>query len=69
VVPGNDKGGADMLFAAPASVASQKRDEAYRLAIASDDRLFHYYLYDWHNESGYQERLLDVSAAYSRSGD
>lgn len=46
-----------------ASSAGQKRDEAYSLAIASDDELFHYYLYDWHVSRNLQEQLLEVSSA------
>jgi nuclear pore complex protein Nup155 len=38
-----------------------KRDEAYALAIASDDELFHFYLYDWHVSRHLQEQLLEVS--------
>ena len=37
-----------------------RRDEAYSLAIASDDELFHFYLYDWHVARGLQEQLLEV---------
>ncbi|WWC87143.1 uncharacterized protein L201_002029 [Kwoniella dendrophila CBS 6074] len=47
----------------PAS-ATQKRDEAYALAIASDDELFHFYLYDWHVERGLQEQLLEFDTPY-----
>jgi nuclear pore complex protein Nup155 len=38
----------------------QKRDEAYALAIASDDELFHFYLYDWHVARHLSEQLLEV---------
>ncbi|WRT64996.1 uncharacterized protein IL334_001937 [Kwoniella shivajii] len=44
--------------------ATQKRDEAYALAIASDDELFHFYLYDWHVERGLQEQLLEFDTPY-----
>lgn len=43
-----------------AATATQSRNEAYALAIASDDELFHFYLYDWHVERGLQEQLLEV---------
>ena len=44
-----------------AGPAMAKRDEAYSLAINSDDELFHYYLYDWHVARGLQEQVLEVS--------
>ncbi|WVQ69011.1 uncharacterized protein L199_007223 [Kwoniella botswanensis] len=47
-----------------ASSATQKRDEAYALAIASDDELFHFYLYDWHVDRGLQEQLLEFDTPY-----
>nr|XP_018265732.1 nuclear pore complex protein Nup155 [Kwoniella dejecticola CBS 10117]OBR87890.1 nuclear pore complex protein Nup155 [Kwoniella dejecticola CBS 10117] len=47
-----------------AASATQKRDEAYALAIASDDELFHFYLYDWHVERGLQEQLLEFDTPY-----
>ncbi|WVR04455.1 hypothetical protein IAU60_001458 [Kwoniella sp. DSM 27419] len=47
-----------------ASNATQKRDEAYSLAIASDDELFHYYMYDWHVKRGLQEQLLEFDTPY-----
>lgn len=37
------------------------RDEAYGLAIASDDELFHYYLYDWTIMLNRADQLLEVS--------
>ena len=43
-----------------ASAATSKRDEAYSLAINSDDELFHTYLYDWHVTRHLQEQLLEV---------
>lgn len=43
-----------------AATATQNRNEAYALAIASDDELFHFYLYDWQVERGLQEQLLEV---------
>ena len=43
-----------------ASSATTKRDEAYTLAISSDDELFHAYLYDWHVARRLQEQLLEV---------
>ncbi|WWD22088.1 hypothetical protein CI109_106577 [Kwoniella shandongensis] len=46
------------------SAAIQKRDEAYALAIASDDELFHFYLYDWHVKRGLQEQLLEFDTPY-----
>lgn len=38
-----------------------RRDEAYAMAINSDDELFHRYLYDWHVNRGLAEQLLEVS--------
>ncbi|KAK8846777.1 hypothetical protein IAR55_005865 [Kwoniella newhampshirensis] len=46
------------------SGAVTKRDEAYALAIASDDELFHFYLYDWHVKRGLQEQLLEFDTPY-----
>jgi nuclear pore complex protein Nup155 len=40
--------------------ASRLRDEAYALAIASDDELFHFYLYDWIVALGRSDNLLEV---------
>lgn len=44
-----------------AGATVQRRDEAYALAIASDDELFHFYLYDWHVARHLSEQLLEVS--------
>lgn len=44
-----------------------KRDEAYSIAIASDDELFHYYLYDWQVKAGRAEQLLDYDTPYIES--
>ena len=44
--------------------AARKRNEAYSLAIASDDELFHYYLYDWTVARGMHENLLEVGFPY-----
>ena len=41
--------------------AEAKRDDAYSLAINSDDELFHFYLYDWQVATNRQEQLLEVS--------
>lgn len=43
-----------------ASDAEEQRAEAYALALASDDELFHFYLYDWHVARNLSEQLLDV---------
>ncbi|KIR29674.1 nuclear pore complex protein Nup155 [Cryptococcus deuterogattii LA55] len=47
-----------------AATATQSRNEAYALAIASDDELFHFYLYDWHVERGLQEQLLEFDTPF-----
>ncbi|TYJ54289.1 hypothetical protein B9479_005048 [Cryptococcus floricola] len=44
--------------------ATQNRNDAYARAIASDDELFHFYLYDWHVERGLQEQLLEFDTPY-----
>ncbi|EIW68747.1 hypothetical protein TREMEDRAFT_63207 [Tremella mesenterica DSM 1558] len=47
-----------------AASAGQKRNEAYAMAIASDDELFHFYLYDWHVVRGLHEQLLEFDTPY-----
>jgi hypothetical protein len=49
------------------ATVAQQRDEAYALAIASEDELFHFYLYDWHVSRDLQEQLLEVSISGSKS--
>lgn len=41
--------------------AAARRDEAYRIAIDSNDELFHFRLYDWIIQSHRPEQFLDVS--------
>lgn len=48
-----------------ATGAIRIRDEAYGLAISSDDELFHFYLYDWISALGRADQLLDVSSMSS----
>jgi nuclear pore complex protein Nup155 len=50
----------DLLLTIVAGATIQRRDEAYALAIASDDELFHFYLYDWHVARHLSEQLLEV---------
>ena len=44
--------------------AATIRDEAYALAIQSDDELFHFYLYDWIVEMGRPEQLLEFDTPF-----
>ncbi|KAK4686014.1 hypothetical protein P7C73_g4121, partial [Tremellales sp. Uapishka_1] len=46
------------------STAIQKRDEAYGIAIASEDELFHFYLYDWHVSRNLQDQLLEFDTPF-----
>ncbi|KAL7424377.1 hypothetical protein Q5752_000059 [Cryptotrichosporon argae] len=55
----------DRAIASGASDAAMRvRDEAYALAIASDDELFHFYLYDWHVARGRSDQLLEFDTPY-----
>lgn len=51
------------LFLTAATDATRIRDEAYALAIGSDDELFHFYLYDWTVALGRSDQLLEVGEA------
>ncbi|ORX34408.1 Non-repetitive/WGA-negative nucleoporin C-terminal-domain-containing protein [Kockovaella imperatae] len=44
--------------------AEAKRDDAYSLAINSDDELFHFYLYDWQVATNRQEQLLEYATPF-----
>lgn len=44
--------------------AATVRDEAYALAIESDDELWHFYLYDWIVEMGRPEQLLEFATPF-----
>ncbi|BEJ12146.1 hypothetical protein CspHIS471_0206060 [Cutaneotrichosporon sp. HIS471] len=47
-----------------AAGAVRIRDEAYGLAISSDDGLFHFYLYDWISALGRADQLLDFETPF-----
>lgn len=48
----------------PTVDAIRVRDEAYALAIASDDELFHFYLYDWTVALGRPDQLLEFDTPF-----
>ncbi|KAL9939165.1 hypothetical protein V8E36_001978 [Tilletia maclaganii] len=54
----------DATRAAERRRANDLHDEAYDLALAQNDRLFHWRLYDWLLERGLTERLLDVRSPF-----
>lgn len=47
-----------------ATGAMRIRDEAYGLAINSNDELFHFYLYDWISALGRADQLLDFETPF-----
>ncbi|KLT44819.1 nucleoporin-domain-containing protein [Cutaneotrichosporon oleaginosum] len=50
-----------------ATGAIRIRDEAYGLAISSNDELFHFYLYDWISALGRADQLLDFETPFIES--
>ncbi|WOO79208.1 putative nucleoporin [Vanrija pseudolonga] len=46
------------------SAAVNVRDQAYAFAIASDDELFHFYLYDWTIEMNRADQLLEFDTPF-----
>lgn len=48
----------------PANNAVRNRDEAYGLALQSDDELFHFYLYDWISVLDRADQLLDMETPF-----